>query len=72
MWCEEWCRLLQRKPIKLSPKRNGEKIISSFTINIGISEARECGFLDDSDNVLILEKVLDADNKQIIIKLNEK
>lgn len=64
--------LLQEKIIKLSPKRAGRGDITSFTINIGINEARQCGFLNSEDNALEVKKVLDPENNQIIIKLNKK
>ena len=54
------------KPIKLSPKRGNYGHITSYTINIGSAEARECGFT--ADNVQ-LEKIVDTKNKQIIIKI---
>lgn len=60
---------METKPIKLSPKKNGYGNISSYTVNIGASEARRCGFIDSDGNVLATEKVLDLDNNQIIIKL---
>lgn len=57
------------KPIKLSPKKGGTGFISSYTVNFGSAEIRECGFVDKDGNVLPVEKVLDPDNNQIIIKL---
>lgn len=62
---------IQIKPIKLSPKKNGYGSITSYTINIGASEARDCGFIDSDGNVLPTEKIIDTDSKQIIIKLKE-
>lgn len=59
------------KPIKLSAKKNGYGHISSYTVNIGSSEARQCGFIDSDGNVLPTEKVIDTTNNQIIIKLKE-
>lgn len=52
------------KPIKLSPKRGNHGHITSYTINIGSAEARECGFTEDG---VQLEKVVDLDRKEIII-----
>ncbi len=62
---------MEIKPIKLSPKKNGYGNISSYTVNIGATEARECGFIDSDGNVLPTEKVIDTTNNQIIIKLKE-
>ena len=54
------------KPIRLSPKKGNYGHITSYTINIGSAEARECGFT--ADNVQ-LEKIVDKDNNQIIIRI---
>lgn len=60
---------METKTIKLSNKKDGYENISSYTINIGANEAKECGFVDEAGNKLELEKVLDCNNKQIIIRL---
>lgn len=60
---------METKTIKLSNKKDGYGNISSYTINIGANEAKECGFVDEDGNKLELEKVLDCNNKQIIIRL---
>lgn len=57
------------KPIRLSPKRGNHGHITSYTINIGSAEARECGFTAESAQ---LEKIVDFDRKEIIIKLKSK
>lgn len=62
---------METKNIKLSNKKDGYGNISSYTINIGANEAKECGFINKEGNKLELEKVLDYDNKQIIIKIKE-
>ncbi len=54
------------KPIKLSKNRGNGGHITSYTINIGSAEARECGFTDDD---VELEKVVDFDKKEIIIRI---
>ena len=59
------------KPIKLSPKKSGNGYVSSYTVNIGSTEALNCGFIDPEGNVLPTEKVIDTENKQIIIRLKE-
>lgn len=60
---------METKPIKLSPKKGGNGYISSYSINLGVKEVATCGFLDESGKPLKVEKVLDPDNKQIIIRL---
>lgn len=54
------------KPIKLSPKKGNYGCITSYTVNIGSAEARECGFTVDG---VQLEKIVDTSNKQIIIRV---
>ena len=60
------------KPIKLSPKKGGNGYISSYSVNIGSSEAKACGFVDENGNQHQLEKVVDFDNNQIIIRIHAK
>ena len=62
---------MKSKPIKLSPKKGGNGYISSYSVNIGISEARECGLVDSNGNALQVVKTLDPDNNRIIISLSE-
>ncbi len=57
------------KPIKLSPKRGGHGHITSYSINIGSAEARECGFVDVDGTQVLLEKFVDPENKEIIIRI---
>lgn len=56
------------KPIKSSKKRGNGGHITSYTINIGSAEARECGFTDDD---VELEKVVDFGKKEIIIRIKK-
>lgn len=62
---------MKTKVIKLSPKKNGKGYITSYTLNIGSAEARECEFVDADNNMLPIEKIIDTTNRQIIIKLKE-
>lgn len=57
------------KSIKLSPKKGGNGYISSYSINFGISEVKDCGFIDKNGNPLPIEKCIDAENNQIIIRI---
>lgn len=60
---------MENKSIKLSPKKDGYGNISSYSVNIGATEARQCGFISQDGSVLPVEKLLDYKNNQIIIKL---
>lgn len=60
---------METKPIRLSPKKAGNGYISSYSINLGISEVRECGFIDADGNLLPIEKCIDTVKGEIIIKL---
>lgn len=57
------------KPIKLSPKRGNHGHITSYTVNIGSAEARECGFTEED---IQLEKIVDPDRKEIIIRIKSE
>lgn len=57
------------KPIKLSPKRAGNGYVSSYSVNIGAKEAKDCGFVDADGNQLPLEKFVDLENKEIVIRI---
>jgi hypothetical protein len=62
---------MKTKPIKLSPKKSGSGYITSYTINIGSAEARQCGFVNQSGSPSPIEKIVDPDNNQIVIKLKQ-
>ena len=56
------------KSIKLSPKRAGNGLVSSYSINIGSKEAQQCGWIDTPGIPKQLVKVVDADTGEICIK----
>ena len=60
---------METKEIKLSKKRNGKGYVTSYSVNLGCAEVRECGFLDGSGNPLLLEKIVDTENNRIILQL---
>jgi len=60
---------VESKSIKLSPKKDGYGNVSSYSVNIGATEARQCGFISQDGSALPVEKILDYKNNQIIIKL---
>lgn len=63
---------METKDIKLSPKKGGHGHITSYSINLGSAEVRSCGFLDEDGIPLGIEKIIDPENHQIIIRLKLK
>jgi hypothetical protein len=60
---------METKPIKLSPKKGGHGHVTSYSVNLGSAEVREVGFVDADGNVLPIEKFIDTDNHEIVIRL---
>lgn len=58
---------MEIKQIKLSPKKGGNGFISSYSVNIGSKEARDCG-LSVAGRELVAIKLIDPENRQIIIR----
>ena len=58
---------MEIKKIKMSPKKGGNGFVSSYSVNIGSNEAKECGLIDDGTQKVIV-KVIDPENQQITIK----
>lgn len=61
---------MEIKQIRLSPKRGGNGFISSYSVNIGAREARDC-FHFDGELSHPLVKVLDPEHGQIILRLKQ-
>jgi hypothetical protein len=59
------------KPIKLSNKKNGKGYVTSYSVNLGTAEIRNCGFIGADGNPMDLEKVIDTENRQIIIRVKK-
>ena len=62
---------METKDIKLSPKKGGHGHITSYSVNLGSAEVRSCGFLN-AEGPLPIEKIIDPENHQIIIRLKAK
>lgn len=60
---------METKDIKLSPKKGEYGHITSYSVNLGSAEVRSCGFLDENGSPLPVEKVVDCEHHQIIIRL---
>lgn len=63
---------MEIKDIKLSPKKGGHGHVTSYSVNLGSAEVRSCGFLDDNGIPMPIEKIIDPENHQIIIRLKSK
>lgn len=57
-----------RKNYGTKNKTTGKSYLSNYTFTIKTTEARELEFVDEEDNSYELEKIIDLENKQIIIK----
>ena len=55
--------------MKLTQKKNGKGYITSYQMNIGCAEARQCGFIDENGKPVELEKIILPDKKTIIIQI---
>lgn len=55
--------------MKLIAKKGGNGYTSSFTVNISLNDAKNCNFIDENNVPKEIEKIVDAKNNQIIIKL---
>jgi len=55
--------------MKLMPKKGGHGHVTSYLVSIGSAEARKTGFVSENGEPLELEKVIDEENQQIIIRV---
>ncbi len=62
---------MYKKDIRLSPKKNGKGYLTSYSVNLGTAEIKDIGFLDENNNIVPLEKIIDEENKQIVIRIKK-
>jgi len=62
---------MEVKSIKLSPKKGGHGKITSYSVNIGSAEARNCGWINDDGSCKELKKIVDVASGTIIFQLKE-
>ena len=55
------------RKIMLSPKRGGNGLVSSYSVNIGSDEAKTCGLVRDDGGSLLTIKCIDTESGQITI-----
>ena len=58
--------------MKLYPKKRSDGHVTSYFANVGSKEARDAGFLNEDGTSKELKKTVDAENKRIIIEINEE
>lgn len=54
----------------LSPKRGNGGHVTSYTVNIGCKEARDCGFIDKDGKSLPIKKTVDVEHGRIIFEVD--
>ena len=59
------------KEMKLRPRKGGHGHVTSYDASIGSLEAKTAGFVDENGTPLELVKVVDEQNKCIIIKIKD-
>ncbi|MBS6063758.1 MAG: hypothetical protein KH972_07805 [Peptostreptococcaceae bacterium] len=52
---------MDTKQIKLVPKKAGNGYVSSYTVNISVTEAMELGFINEDKTINKIEKVITGD-----------
>lgn len=55
--------------MRLYQNRGGHGHVTSYTLSIGSAEARRLGFVDENGERVELEKILDEENHQLIIRI---
>lgn len=61
---------MKSKKINLTAKKNGKGYITSYVVNIGSAEARILGITDGTGGEI--EKIIDEENHQIILRACKK
>lgn len=60
--------IIEIKQIRLSPKKGGNGFVSSFSVNIGSNEAKECGLIGEHGADVVVIKLVDKDKQEITIR----
>lgn len=64
------CCIAPSRPLsRKKPKKGGNGYLSSFSVNIGVAEARACGMLGPDGQPAALEKIIDPESKSVIIRV---
>jgi len=57
--------------MKLRKNIAGNGFLGNYTMSIGVTEAKALNFIDTDGNGLELEKIIDMENNQLIIRLKK-
>ena len=55
--------------MKLYPRKDGNGLVTAYSMVLGSAEARKAGFVTPEGKSLVLEKVLDKENHTITIRI---
>lgn len=58
--------------MKLVAKKAGNGYVSSYTVNISLKLARNCGFVDENGNTKEIELVENIEENSITIKIKKQ
>jgi len=58
--------------MKLRANKGGHGFVTSYTLSIGSAEARRAGFLDEDGKPLELEKVVDEEKREIVVRVKRE
>ena len=61
--------IVKIRKIRLSPKKGGNGFVSSYSVNIGSDEAKECGMIVDGEQNPLIIKCIDAAQQRTIIQV---
>ena len=57
--------------MKLRANRSGDGYLTSYNVLIGSAEARRVGFVDENGNIREIEKFVDEERREIVIRIKE-
>ena len=58
--------------MKLRVNKNGQGYVSNYTLSIATNEARRLGFTSEDGERLELEKIIDEENGQLIVRIKKE
>ena len=67
--CVEYIPDRRKTAMKLRANRNGFGYLTSYNVLIGSAEARRAGFIDEDGKPRELEKIVDEERREIVIRI---